>query len=175
MGGRHAAPPSYRDLAIVGLAVIVIGVLVYLGLSALASSDGPDRTTTTVAVVTTVPATTEVVTTTTTATTTSTAPTTTTAALLSPDQIRVQVLNAIGVSGLAGEVTQDLTALGYQMLLPGNYQPTLPQSRVWYADGFEAEAYELAAEFPDAVVERASSEVGVNADIVVVLGESYQR
>jgi hypothetical protein len=59
------------------------------------------------------------------------------------------------------------------MLEPGNYQPLLPQSRVWYSEGFEGEASELAARFPDALVEEASADLE-DADVWVILGESYQ-
>jgi hypothetical protein len=95
--------------------------------------------------------------------------------LRTPAEVRVQVLNAIGVPGLAGEVSAQLASLGYQTMTPGNYQPALAQSRVWYVVGFEAEAFELAAQFPDALVEAASPDLAVNADIVVVLGESYEQ
>jgi len=84
------------------------------------------------------------------------------------------VLNGVGVAGLAFEVSSELDDLGYQTLEPGNYEPVLSQSRVWYAAGFEAEAFELAAEFPDALVEQASADLAIDADIVVVLGESYE-
>lgn len=179
MPGRHAAPAGpnfYRDLLTMIGGILIVAALVFLGLSALSSPIGPTTTSTTAAAGTaTTPVTraTSIATAQTSATTTS--PTTTTVQLRAPAQIRVQVLNAVGVPGLASEVSQDLSTLGYQTLVPGNYQPTLPQSRVWYVVGFEAEAFELAAEFPDALVEEASPDLAVNADIVVVLGESYER
>lgn len=179
MPGRHAAPagPSfYRDLLTMIGGILVVAALVFLGLSALSSPNGPTTTSTAASIGTTiVPATSGTSVTTQRTSTTTTSATTTTAQLRAPTEIRVQVLNAIGVAGLAGEVSQDLSALGYQTLAPGNYQPTLPQSRVWYVEGFEGEAFELAAEFPDALLEEASPDLAVNADIVVVLGESYER
>lgn len=181
MPGRHAAPAGpnfYRDLLTMIGGILVVAALVYLGLSALSGSNGQTTNTTSASIETTSVPTSETAITTTTATSTTTttaASTTTTLALRSPAEIRVQVLNAIGVSGLAAEVSQDLAALGYQTLTPSNYQPTLPQSRVWFRPGFEAEAFVLAAEFPDAQVEEASPDLAVNADIVVVLGESYER
>jgi hypothetical protein len=180
MHGRHAAPAGpnfYRDLLTMIGGILVVAALVYLGLTALSNTNG--QTTTSIASTgstTSPPSTTAAGSTTTLrSTTTTAAPTTTAVVLRPPEEIRVQVLNAIGVAGLAGEVSEDLAALGYQTLTPGNYQPTLPQSRVWFASGFEGEAYVLASEFPDALVEEASPDLAVNADIVVVLGESYER
>jgi hypothetical protein len=176
MPGRHAAPaaPSfYRDLATMIGGILIVAVLVFVGLSALSSSDGPTTTTTSLIAQPTTSVTAAASTTTVEPTTSTTAATTTTS-LRPPAEVRVQVLNAIGVPGLASEVSAELAALGYQTMTPGNYQPALPQSRVWYIAGFEAEAFELAAQFPDALVEAASTDLAVNADIVVVLGESYE-
>ena len=162
--------------------ILVVGIIVYLGLEVFLGTQSPGSTDTTAAAATT----TAVLTTTTRATTTSTtaAPatststTTTTAALRAPTEIQVRVLNGVGTAGLAAEVSAELQVLGYQMLEPGDYSPALSQSRVWYAEGFEGEAFELAAEFPDAQVEQASgeqtsAELGAGADLVVVLGDSY--
>jgi hypothetical protein len=180
MPGRHAAaagPNFYRDLLTMIGGILVVAALVYLGLSALSNTNG--QTTTSTASLaggtTSPPSTTAARSTTTLRSTTTAAPTTTAVVLRPPEEIRVQVLNAIGVAGLAGEVSRDLAALGYQTLTPGNYQPTLAQSRVWFMSGFEGEAFVLASQFPDALVEEASPDLAVNADIVVVLGESYER
>jgi hypothetical protein len=87
----------------------------------------------------------------------------------------VVVLNGVGVAGLAAEVSARLEELGYQTLEPGNYQPELSQSLILYSEGFEVEAFELAAEFPDAEVQQDTGGNDGGADIVVVLGESYER
>ena len=179
MPGRHAAPagPSfYRDLLTLLGGIVAVAIIVYFGLSALSTTEGPgsDDPTTTAASATTVPVTTTTRATTT--TTTTTAPTTTTAttvAVRTPSEIVVVVLNGVGVAGLAAEVSTRLDELGYQTLEPGNYEPVLAQSLILYAADFEAEAFELAAEFPDAQVQ-ASSDADEDADIVVVLGESYE-
>ena len=158
--------------------IVVVGVVVYLGLTAFFATQSPGSTDTTAAVATT----TATVTTTTGATTTSTtvplttttSPTTTIAILRAPTEIQVRVLNGVGTAGLAAAVSAELQDLGYQMLDPGDYSPPLGQSRVWFAQGFEGEAFELAAEFPDAQVEQANAELDAEADIVVVLGDSYE-
>jgi hypothetical protein len=83
------------------------------------------------------------------------------------------VLNAVGVAGLAAEVTERLDTLGYATVTPANYQPALEQSRVWYQAGFAPEAFELAgAVAPDALIEE-NPDLTADADIVVVLGASY--
>lgn len=175
MAGKHAAPAGsnlYRDLLTMVGAVGVVAALVYLGLSALA--DSPATTTTTS---TTTPTTATTVSTTTTAATTTSAPSTTTTestlAMRPPGEVRVLVLNSIGVAGLAGQVSAHLADLGYNTLTPDNYTPPLDQSRLWYLPGFEAEAFHLASEFPDALIEQ-NPDLAVDADIVVVLGESYE-
>ncbi|HKX75626.1 MAG TPA: LytR C-terminal domain-containing protein [Acidimicrobiia bacterium] len=174
MAGKHAAPAGsnlYRDLLTMVGAIGVVAALVYLGLSALA--DSPTTTTST-----TTPTTRPSVSTTSTVATTTTAPPTTTTtettlAMRPPGEVRVLVLNSIGVAGLAGQVSAHLADLGYDVLTPDNYSPPLEQSRVWYLPGFEAEAFHLASEFPDALIEQ-NPDLAVDADIVVVLGESYE-
>ena len=181
MPGRHASPAGprfYRDLLTMMGGILVVGIIVYLGLTAFSATQSPGSTDTTSAAATT----TEAVTTSTSATTTSTtAPvttststTTTIAPLRAPTEIQVRVLNGVGTAGLAAAVSDELQGLGYQMLDPGDYSPALAQSRVWYAQGFEGEAFELAAEFPDAQVEQANAEFDAEADILVVLGDSYE-
>jgi hypothetical protein len=158
--------------------IVAVGIIVYLGLSALSTTEGSDTTTTITSAAfstTTAPLTTTTrATTTTAATTAPTTTTSTTVVLRAPAEIVVVVLNGVGVAGLASEVSSGLEDLGYQTLEPGNYEPVLSQSLILYAEGFEGEAFELAAEFPDAQVQRATADNEGDADIVVVLGESYE-
>jgi hypothetical protein len=60
------------------------------------------------------------------------------------------------------------------MLPPDNYTPLLERTRLWYVPGFEAEAFVLAAEFPDAQIEQ-NPDLAVDADVVVVLGDSHEQ
>ena len=154
--------------------IVAVGIIVYLGLSALSTTD-PGSTDTTVAQSTTAaPLTTTTRAITTTTTTAPTTSTSTTVARRAPSEIVVVVLNGVGVAGLAAEVSSGLEALGYQTLEPGNYEPVLSQSLILYSEGFEVEAFELAAEFPDAQVQQDTAGNEEGADIVVVLGESYE-
>lgn len=156
--------------------IVAVGIIVYLGLSALSTTDGRGSTDTTVTPSTTAAPLTTITRAITTTTTTS-APTTstsTTVARKAPSEIVVVVLNGVGVAGLAAEVSSGLEELGYQTLEPGNYEPVLSQSLILYSEGFEVEAFELAAEFPDAQVQQDTAGNEEGADIVVVLGESYE-
>lgn len=187
--GKHVASGSsafIRDLVVMGVGIVVVGVLLYGGLSLLASlgSDddalaGDTTTSTTEATTTTLPdgstttATTEASTTTTTTTTEST--TTTTLPLPRPPaEVTVLVLNSTDRSGVAGALTTSLGEAGYRTLQPDNYEPTLDQSRVWYVGDFAPEAADIAAEFvPDALIEPYEGP-DLGADVVVVLGVGYE-
>jgi hypothetical protein len=101
------------------------------------------------------------------------ASTSTTEPLRAPADLKVLVLNSTGVTGLASVVSDQVGGLGYQMLTPGNYQPVLEQTRIWFQPGFGGEAIALAAQFPDALVEE-NQVPDTEANIVVVVGNSYQ-
>lgn len=182
MSGRHAAPERrvfYRELTTMVVGILAVGAVVYgvlLLVSSLRAGRAVESTTTTavVAAETTTTRATTAAPSTTAATTTTLESTSTTIVLRVPAEVRVLVLNAVGVSGLAAEVTDRLEGLGYQTVAPANYQPALEQSRVWYHAGFAPEAFELAgAVAPDALIEE-NPDLTTEADIVVVLGASYE-
>lgn len=158
---------------IVGGIAVVAG-LVYFLLSALLGGDPPTTTTSTAPTSTSLTVTSTTSTTGQTTTTTTAPPTSTTVAVRPPSEVRVLVLNSIGVDGLANQVSAMLGGMGYSMLPPDNYSPLLETTRVWYVPGFEAEAFVLAAEFPDAQIEQ-NPDLAVDADVVVVLGDSYEQ
>jgi hypothetical protein len=87
----------------------------------------------------------------------------------------VIVLNSTTVSGLAAGVSDNLAVLGYQMLEPDNYAPTLEISRIWFADDFDDEAITLASQIPQqtVIVEPWPNDEPIPADIVVVLGTDF--
>lgn len=108
-------------------------------------------------------------------TTTTTLPPTTTTTVppeRAPGDVVVLVLNSTGQSGLAATATAALDALGYQTLEPDNWSTTLSGSQILFAPTFAAEAYTLAAEFPDGDV-LANPSADPSADIVVILGTAY--
>lgn len=183
--GKHASGTSgsfYRDLAIMILGIVLVGAAVFLILYLVA--DGPEADTTTSAgatgsTSTTSPDTTSTspASTTTTSTTQATTTTsTTTVPVRAPGEMRVLVLNSIGVNGAAGRMTDRLEEAGYQTLNPDDYQPQQDPSRIWYREGFSAEANVLLDFIPGALVEALPDEsLGEGADIVMVLGTGYQE
>ncbi len=79
-------------------------------------------------------------------TTSTTEQTTTTAeevTLRAPAEVKVIVVNAARVSGIAGQGSDILAPLGYQMLRATNSN-TVAESVVLYAEGFEADAAQVA-------------------------------
>jgi hypothetical protein len=179
--GKHVSSGSsafIRDLVVMAVGIVIVGVLLYGGLSLVAgfgSNGGDDTTTTgeppTGTTATSQPATT--VTSTAATTTTVAETTTTTITLREPGEVTVVVLNSTGRSGIAGALTQSLADRGYVTLQADNYPEVLDVSRVWYTGDFAPEAAELADAVPDALIEPYEGP-DVGADIVVVLGASYQ-
>ncbi|MGD2102596.1 MAG: LytR C-terminal domain-containing protein [Acidimicrobiia bacterium] len=175
--GKHATQTPgtfYRDLAIMILGIIVVGALVFFILYLIADqpSTGPTTTTTTLAPTTT----TEEATTTVQQTTTSSAPTTTVVVTRPPEQVAVVVLNSVGIDGAAGRFSSELSEAGYQTLTPSNYVPEVAPSRIWFREGFAAEAAVLLELIPDAMVEELPDDtVGQGADVVIVLGTGYSE
>ncbi len=182
--GKHASDDTgafYRDLIIMILGILLVGTAVFLILFLIA--DGPEPGPTTIAAsdttasTSTTRATTTTITTTTEQTTTTTAPsTTTTVPVRDPSEVRVVVLNSIGISGAAGRMTDRLDEAGYQTLTPDNYEPEQDPSRIWYREGFSAEANVLLDFLTGALVEPLPEEsLAEGADIVMVLGTGYEE
>jgi hypothetical protein len=91
-----------------------------------------------------------------------------------PGEVTVVVLNSMGLDGAAGRMTQRLSDAGYQTLTPDNFTPEQDPSRIWYREGFAAEANALLAFLPDASIEPIPDpELEQGADVVVVLGAGY--
>ncbi|MCI0679488.1 MAG: LytR C-terminal domain-containing protein [Actinobacteria bacterium] len=175
--GRHASNGTssfYRDLAVMIGGIVLVGAAVFFVLILLA--DGPTTTTTegVVTTPTTVPAPS---TSTSGATSTSIdVTTTTTIPQRDPSEVRVLVLNSMGLAGAAGRLTERLAELGYQTLPADDYTPEQDPSRIWFREGFSAEANVLLSQLPDALVESIPEEtIGEGADIVIVLGTGYEE
>lgn len=182
--GRHVSSDRRsefaRDAVIMGVGIVIVAALFYGILWLIQDLRSPGsvvagtETTQTSPPTTTPPATTSTTQAPTT-TPTTTAPTTTTTVVevRAPEEITVLVLNSIGVTGLAGRVTEQLATLGYNTLEPDDYSPRLDQSLIWYKPTFGPEAIDLAANFPDALTE-LNADLDPDADIVVLLGDSYE-
>lgn len=187
--GRHQADRGDfgRDLLITLVGIAVVAVVVFGGLWAVSAWRGSDDSSTTRAgsvlgtptsdSTTSVPGSSEddeIGTASTTVATTVPAETTrATIAVRSPSQVTVQVLNAVGTTGLAGEITIELRSAGYRTVEADDYQPLQDRSQVLFKAGYGPEAFELAAGFfPDAAV-GMSPTIPENVDIMVLLGSSY--
>jgi hypothetical protein len=97
------------------------------------------------------------------------------------EDVRVVVLNSVAIGGAAGRFTQVLADLGYQTLQADDFRPEQDPTRIWFREGFSAEANTLA-EFmaedsgTETLVEPLPDEsLKPGADLVVVLGTGYQE
>lgn len=183
--GRHANRPTgvfYRDLALMVLGILLVGAAVFLLLFLLAddgsteaiSSSSSSTATTLVETTGSSP-----VVTTTSSTTTTTIVTTTTETTVPvrpPDEVRVVALNAGAPGGAAGRFSEVLDEAGYQTLPADDYSPDQDPSRIWYREGFSAEANELLEFLPEALVESlADEDLQPGADVIVLLGTGYEE
>lgn len=177
--GKHSSQTPgtfYRDLAIMVLGIVLVGAGVFFLLYLFADQPdtGPTTTTTTIAETTT---TGDGATSTTgedQSTTTTPQPTSTTVSVRPPAEVTVVVLNSMGLDGAAGRMNTALAEAGYQTLTPDNFSPEQDPSRIWYREGFAAEASVLVEFVPGATVEPLPDEaLQEGADIVLVLGTGY--
>jgi len=178
--GRHSGEDGnfYRDLLIMIGGILGVGVLVFFVLFLIAR-DTASETTTTSSTTSTAPGET---TSTQDSTSTTDGTTTTTAIPVRPnDEVRVVVLNSLGIAGIAGRFTQTLANEGYQTLEAGDYRPQQDPTQIWYRDGFSAEANALSAwmlEDSGTVTEvtaLSDESLEPGADLIVVLGTGYQE
>ncbi|MEX1125403.1 MAG: LytR C-terminal domain-containing protein [Acidimicrobiia bacterium] len=177
--GKHASKSSgafYRDLLIMTLGILLVGAGVFLLLYLVAGDPDADAGETTTSSPTTTrvdeATTTEQATTTTRATSTTPA----TVPLRPPGEVRVMVFNSLELSGAAGRFTQELADAGYQTLPADDLDPEYDPSRIWYREGFSAEANVLLALLPGATVEALPDpEMGLGSDLIVILGIGYEE
>jgi hypothetical protein len=72
-------------------------------------------------------------------------------------------------------MSQRLDDAGYQTLPAGDYEPEQDPSRLWYREGYSAEANDLLNFIPEALVEPLPDPtLGEGADVVMVLGTGYE-
>lgn len=180
--GRHtngAATGFYRDLAMMVLGILALGAAIFFLLFWLANGpdEGPGTTPLAAATtLTTEPATTVGTATTIATTSTTTLPTTTTVPVRPAEEVRVVVLNSMGLAGAAGRMTERLEEGGYQTLEADDYEPELDPSRIWYREGFSAEANVLLEFLPDALVQPLEDEdLQEGADVIMILGSGYEE
>jgi hypothetical protein len=180
--GRHSGEGGnfYRDLAIMVAAIVAVGAIVFF-LLFLFAGDTVSETTTTSSTTSTSTSTTLGESSTTEGTPPSTTTTPATIPVRANEDVRVVVLNSVGIGGVAGRFTQELADLGYQTLQADDYAPEQDPTRIWFREGFSAEAnalaeYMLEASGTEALAEPLPDEtLKPGADLVVVLGTGYQE
>lgn len=193
--GRHVRRSGvgfYRDILFLVAGILIVGAIVFGGLSVWAGRGNQETASTSTTSTTSTTRPSDEATTTAAASATTTPPpvspattdgssptsqpTTTVREARTPGEVSVVILNSIGVAGLAAEATDELTSLGYQTVPPDNYTPELSDTMIFHADGFSLEALELTEVFPDGTVapdpELTASQ---GTDIVVVIGLSHQE
>ncbi len=180
--GRHTSDGGsafYRDLAMMILGIILVGAAVFFVLFLIADDEGSASTTTADSGATSTSAgrsTTTSEGSTSSTSSTSTTPTSTIVPVRPPEEVRVVVLNSMGLSGAAGRMTQQLDDAGYQTLPADDYEPEQDPSRLWYREGFSAEANELLEFLPGARVEPLPDDsLAPGADVVMILGTGYEE
>lgn len=92
-------------------------------------------------------------------------------------QVQVLVLNAARIEGAAGDMTEQLQAIGHPALVPGN-APTQEETIIFYKPGFEREAAALAPEVSETAITEPLPDPSPfpgteEADVVVVLGTNF--
>lgn len=191
--GRHSRRSGvgfYRDVLFLVAGILIVGAIVFGGLSMLAGRDSssttststttmdPDSTTTSLGNASTSLSVRPSSTTTSasTPTTDTSAPATTIRPLRPPTEVQVVVLNSTTRTGLAAGITEELAALGYQMSEPTNYTPELSDTMIFHAEGFSLEALEVMQAVGEGTVaanQELAEDQGV--DVVVVIGLSHQE
>lgn len=182
--GRHSGEGGnfYRDLAIMVGGILGVGALVFFILFLFARDTTSETTTTT----STIPVAESTLPGETTSTVASTTPgtdstTSSTVPVRPNEEVRVVVLNSVGIEGAAGRFTQVVADEGYQTLEAGDYRPQQNPTKIWFREGFSAEANALAAfmledsgtqtqvePLPDGTIQPG-------ADLIVVLGTGFQE
>ena len=178
--GKHASKTPgtfYRDLAVMIMGIVVVGAAVFFLLYLFADQPVTGPTTTTTAPPEATSTGEGVTTTSGDDVTTSTTPDTTATSVVAvrpPGEVTVVVLNSMGLDGAASRMTQRLADAGYQTQTPDNFTPEQDPSRIWYREGFAAEAAVLVELLPGATVEPLPDEsLQEGADVVLVLGTGF--
>ena len=181
--GKHASASAgsfYRELVMMVVGILLVGAAVFLLLYLFSGDPDPvagDTTPSSSASSSSTSTSSNLPTTTTELETTSTSTTPSTSAavpLRPPEEVRVIVLNSIGLAGAAGRKTQELADAGYQTQQADDFEPAQDPSRIWYREGFAAEANAMLEFLPGAQIEPLPDpELVQGSDVALVLGTGY--
>ncbi len=97
-----------------------------------------------------------------------------------PAQVRVVVLNGGGPAGAAGTSSTALAAANFTALEPGNTEPPVTTTTVYYVEGFQADAAVVAGTLGITAVPQvlpptppAGTPAAGEVEVVVVLGPDF--
>jgi hypothetical protein len=91
-----------------------------------------------------------------------------------PADVEVAVFNGTSLDGLAGKVTSDLTAAGYNVIATTNTEPGHAKTEVMYEDRQKPAAQKVAADLGVKKVNPVDAELrelAGGADVIVIAGE----
>jgi len=91
---------------------------------------------------------------------------------LTPGLIEVTVLNGIGETGLAGDVSAALESIGFATGTPGDTADPVERTAVYYAPGSEEAATRLARHVTGEVLFGVDADLGAD-EVVLVVGEDF--
>ena len=97
---------------------------------------------------------------------------------IDPAEVTVAVLNGTSVNGLAGKVSSDVAANGFEPGVITSTEPTFDQTVVMYEPGQKRAAHKVARDLgvtPVQEIDRASRRLAEGADVVVIAGEDRAR
>ncbi len=179
-GNRPARPSNPTAAAGRGVAIVVLGVVVALAVLGL-GFDGEGPTTTDATATTVAKAATNGTTAGGGSTTTPPSATVTTiAAARAPASVTVLVVNGRGVQGAGAANNTELLAKGFNAVAPETYPTLSPTTDVFYAEGYQADALNVAQKLSiaaSAVKPLPSTPFPVDlkgAKVVVLLGTDGQ-
>ena len=92
-----------------------------------------------------------------------------------PSTVQVQVLNGAGIRGLAGQTSEVLAGVGFEMVDPGDADSTqYERTVIRYAKGQEGAARTVAAYLDSGAELQPVNEVATG-DVVVILGRDFTQ
>jgi hypothetical protein len=154
---QKPSPVSHLDTGRAGFIGVLFAVVILLALSAVHEAGSASVVTTT------------------------TTPSATTSTTLPRNQVKVQVANASGISGIAAQVTNELQTQGWNTLPPENASSsaTIPRTMVYYAakQAWAAKQIGTTLKVSSAdllPISASTPAAGASGDdVVVILGANY--
>ncbi len=93
---------------------------------------------------------------------------------LTPDQIKIRILNSTSTTGLAAKLKQELTAKGYTIAKIGNAKNKYNKTQVWYQSGNQDKANQVAKDIQGYSLELDEADpntLGESIDVLIIIGQ----